>query len=143
MHVLKHTAFKAHVKTNSCLQLHGYLGGVHLAVLTAFICLAHPDASLTALVVHFFQTFAFWPWPKPVMVLGVFPILPDITKTLSFMPIQLPSSPNKFCHSNVTRSTFYRIKTEFLRGCNMTWVCFFLNNITLAYTCHHTLLLCQ
>ncbi|KAI9123098.1 hypothetical protein K1719_005987 [Acacia pycnantha] len=102
--------------------LFGYLGGVHLAVLAAFICQRHPDASLNALIMQFFQTFAFWPWPEPVMVYGgKFTTGTDVTKTRSLMPIQLPSSPHEFCHSNITRSTFYRIRTEFQRGHNMTW----------------------
>ncbi|XP_028760115.1 nuclear poly(A) polymerase 3 isoform X1 [Neltuma alba] len=100
----------------------GYLGGVHLAVLAAFICRRHPDASLNALIMHFFQTFAFWPWPKPVIVHeGIFPTITDVMETQSLMPMQLPSSPYEYCHSNITRSTFYRIRNEFLRGRNMTW----------------------
>ncbi|XP_028760117.1 nuclear poly(A) polymerase 3 isoform X2 [Neltuma alba] len=101
----------------------GYLGGVHLAVLAAFICRRHPDASLNALIMHFFQTFAFWPWPKPVIVHeGIFPTITDVMETQSLMPMQLPSSPYEYCHSNITRSTFYRIRNEFLRGRNMTWL---------------------
>ncbi|XP_054805161.1 nuclear poly(A) polymerase 3 isoform X2 [Prosopis cineraria] len=104
------------------VKLLGYLGGVHLAVLAAFICQRYPNASLNALIMHFFQTFAFWPWPKPVMVQeGMFPIVTDVMETRSLMPIQLPSSPYEYCHSNITRSTFYRIRDEFLRGCHMTW----------------------
>ncbi|RYR69414.1 hypothetical protein Ahy_A03g015961 [Arachis hypogaea] len=38
----------------------------------------------------------------------------------SFMPIFLSSSSYEFCHSNITKSTFNRIRTEFVRGCNMT-----------------------
>ncbi|CAN4094979.1 unnamed protein product [Withania somnifera] len=36
------------------------------------------------------------------------------------MPIQLPCSPYEFCHSNITRSTFNKIRTEFLRGHMLT-----------------------
>lgn len=117
------TTFMAHVKLNFCFQLLGYLGGVHLAVLAAFICRRHPDASLNALIMHFFQTFAYWPWPKPVTVPEqMFPVA-DAIEMRSFMPIQLPSSPYEFCHSNITKSTFWRIRVEFLRGHNMTKVC--------------------
>lgn len=119
------STFMACVKLNSCLQLLGYLGGIHLAVLAAFVCLRHPDASLNALVMHFFQTFAFWPWPTPVMLQeGMFPTVADAIETRSFMPIQLPSSPLEYCHTNITKSTFSRIRAEFLRGHNMTRVCF-------------------
>ncbi|KAK7246246.1 hypothetical protein RIF29_41108 [Crotalaria pallida] len=95
----------------------GYLGGIHLALLAAYVCQRYPDATLNALLTNFFRTFAFWPWPTPVMLTSV-----DVieTRPFSVMPILLPSSPYEYCHSNITKSTFYRIRTEFLRGHNMT-----------------------
>ncbi|KAJ1414324.1 Pol [Sesbania bispinosa] len=99
----------------------GYLGGVHLAVLAAYVCQRHPDATLNALIMNFFRTFAFWPWPTPVMLQeGMLPTAFDAIEPRSFMPIWLPSGPYEYCHSNITKSTFYRIRTEFLRGHNMT-----------------------
>ena len=107
------------------LQLLGYLGGVHLAVLAAYVCQRHPDATLNALIMNFFRTFAFWPWPTPVMLQEGMLLTPvDAMEMRSFMPILLPSSPYEYCHSNITKSTFYRIRTEFVRGHNMTRVCF-------------------
>ncbi|XLS84737.1 hypothetical protein HN51_034903 [Arachis hypogaea] len=48
--------------------------------------------------------FAFWSWTTPMMLQeGMF------LKQLE-----------KFCHSNITKSTFYRIRIEFVRGYNMT-----------------------
>lgn len=106
------------------LQLLGFLGGVHLAILAAFVCQKHPNASLNTLIVNFFQTFAFWPWPAPVILQdGMLPT-GDATETRSLMPIRLPCSPHEYCHSNITRSTFYRIRAEFLQGYAMTRVCF-------------------
>lgn len=106
------------------MQLLGFFGGVHLAILAAFICQRHPNASLAALLSIFFKTFAFWPWPTPVILLdGMMPpTIPSETRFL--MPIQLPCSPHEYCHSNITRSTFYRIRAEFLRGHAMTKVYF-------------------
>lgn len=98
------------------LQLFGYFGGVHLAVLSAFVCQRHPNASLSALMSIFFKTLAFWPWPTPVCLDGRLlpPMFPTDVRFL--MPIQLPCSPNQYCQCNITRSTFYRIRGEFVRG---------------------------
>ncbi|XP_062174361.1 nuclear poly(A) polymerase 3 isoform X3 [Alnus glutinosa] len=102
-------------------NLLGFLGGVHLAILAAFVCQKHPNASLNALIMNFFQTFAFWPWPAPVILQdGMLPTTGDATETRSLMPIRLPCSPHEYCHSNITRSTCYRIRAEFLQGYAMT-----------------------
>ncbi|KAE8703709.1 Nuclear poly(A) polymerase 3 [Hibiscus syriacus] len=61
-------------------NLNGFLGGIHLAILAAFVCQY---------------------------------------KRL-FIPIRLPFSPYEYCHSNITRSTFYKIRAEFLRGHSFT-----------------------
>ncbi|KAK7329590.1 hypothetical protein VNO77_23760 [Canavalia gladiata] len=99
----------------------GYLGGVHLAVLTAYVCQRHPDGSLNTLIMNFFRTFAFWPWPTPVMLQeGMLLTALDVIEPRSLMPIWLPSSPYEYCHSNITKSTFYRIRAELIRGHNMT-----------------------
>ncbi|GAV71686.1 PAP_RNA-bind domain-containing protein/PAP_central domain-containing protein, partial [Cephalotus follicularis] len=102
-------------------NLNGFLGGVHFAILVALLCQNHPNASLSVLIVNFFKTFAFWPWPTPVVLQeGMFPTTADPSETRSLMPIRLPCSPHEYCHSNITRSTFYKIRAEFLRGHNMT-----------------------
>lgn len=104
------------------LQLVGFFGGIHLAVLSAFICQKHPTASLSTLVSIFFKTFAFWPCPTPVVLHDGLtrPFIPS--EKLGFLPIQLPGSECDFCHSNITRSTFQKIRTEFLRGHVLTKV---------------------
>ncbi|KAJ8573958.1 hypothetical protein K7X08_010469 [Anisodus acutangulus] len=101
-------------------NLLGFFGGVHLAVLSAFICQRHPTASLSALIFIFFKTFALWPWPTPVVLQDgdAWPFIPAYK--VSWMPIQLPCSPYGFCHSNIVRSTFLKIKTEFRRGHMLT-----------------------
>ncbi|KAJ9555000.1 hypothetical protein OSB04_009614 [Centaurea solstitialis] len=97
-------------------NLFGLFGGVHLAVLAAFICQRTPGASLARLVSIFFRTFALWPWPMPVLLQqGMMPP-PHPPETRSLMPIQLPSSPHEYCHSNITASTFLKIRSEFRRG---------------------------
>ncbi|TYI38975.1 hypothetical protein ES332_A02G067200v1 [Gossypium tomentosum] len=102
-------------------NLNGFLGGIHLAILAAFVCQCDPHAGLSALILHFFKTFAFWPWPRPVELQDgtLHPTL-NPTETRLYMPIRLPFSPYEYCHSNITKSTFYKIRTEFLRGHNLT-----------------------
>ncbi|KAI3706896.1 hypothetical protein L6452_24951 [Arctium lappa] len=97
-------------------NLFGLFGGVHLAVLVAFICQRNPGVSLAALVSIFFKTFASWPWPMPVLLQQGMMRPPHPPETRSLMPIQLPSSPHEYCHSNITASTFMKIKNEFRRG---------------------------
>lgn len=113
------------IQVFSCwLQLLGFLGGVHLAILVAFVCQGNPNASLNALIMNFFETFALWPWPTPVILQDGLPAPGDAMETRSLMPIRLPCSPYEYCHSNITRSTYYKIRTEFLRGYTMSRVCF-------------------
>ena len=51
---------------SNCL---GYLGGFSWAVLVAKHCILNPaEGEPSMLVCKFFETFADWPWPKPVAV---------------------------------------------------------------------------
>nr|DAD38327.1 TPA_asm: hypothetical protein HUJ06_008968 [Nelumbo nucifera] len=98
-------------------NLLGFFGGIHLAILSAYVCQRHPNASLNTLISKFFETFALWRWPTPVVLQdGMMPLVGDVSETHFLMPIRLPCSPFEFCHSNITRSTFHRIVAEFLRG---------------------------
>ncbi|KAI5579476.1 hypothetical protein BDE02_08G091300 [Populus trichocarpa] len=102
-------------------NLNGFVGGVHLAVLAAFVCQNQPNASVIALISNFFSTYAMWPWPTPVMLQdGMSSNVEDVIETRFYMPIRLPCSPYEYCHSNVTKSTFTKIRAEFLRGHSMT-----------------------
>ncbi|XAR56973.1 Polynucleotide adenylyltransferase [Bertholletia excelsa] len=116
-------------------NLLGFFGGVHLTILAAFICQRHPNASLSVLIASFFRTFAFWPWPTPVILQdGLFPMPVHFTELRSLMPIRLPCRPREYCHSYITKSTFCRIRWEFHRGHTLTkdllrpdfdWACLF------------------
>ncbi|XLU48367.1 hypothetical protein S245_043181, partial [Arachis hypogaea] len=60
---------------------------------------------------------------KPTLVMlqeGMFLKQLENMKMRSFMSILLPSCPYEFCHSNITKSTFYHIRAEIVRGYNMT-----------------------
>ncbi|KAK7412865.1 hypothetical protein VNO78_04568 [Psophocarpus tetragonolobus] len=99
----------------------GYLGGIHMTVLAAYVFQRYRGATLNALIMIFFQTFAFWPWPTPVVLQeGMLLTIITAIQTRSLMPIILPSHPYEYCQSSITTSTFFRIKTEFLRAHNMT-----------------------
>ncbi|MCL7030998.1 hypothetical protein MKW94_023398 [Papaver nudicaule] len=98
-------------------NLVGFFGGIHLAVLTAFICRLFPNASGAALISKFFEIFAYWPWPTPVMLEDM---IPPMNAEHSLMPIQFPSGTHEYCRSNFTKSTFKKIRIEFLRGHTMT-----------------------
>ncbi|KAJ6350739.1 hypothetical protein OIU78_006802 [Salix suchowensis] len=102
-------------------RLNGFLGGVHLAILAAFVCQNQPDASVIALISNFFSTYAMWPWPTPVILQDGMPSnVEDVIETRLYMPIRLPCTPYEYCDSNVTKSTFNKIRVEFLRGHAMT-----------------------
>ncbi|KAL7175111.1 hypothetical protein ACSBR2_028838 [Camellia fascicularis] len=112
-----------------------FFGGVCLAILAAFICQRHPHVSLNGLISNFFKTFAFWDWRTPVILQdGMVPMTISASEIRSLMPIRLPCRPHECCHSNITKSTFYRIRTEFHRGHALTkdilrpdfgWACLF------------------
>ncbi|XP_010938209.1 nuclear poly(A) polymerase 3 isoform X1 [Elaeis guineensis] len=100
-------------------HLLGFFGGIHLAVLAAYVCQRHPNGSLNVLIAIFFDTFLHWPWPTPMILqdLSIPFKSPDLRL---LMPIMMPCWPFEFCNSNITRSTFRRIMEEFQRGFNMT-----------------------
>lgn len=107
------------------LQLFGYFGGVHLAILAAFVCQKNPHANLNVLMSSFFKTFSGWPWPTPVALEDGRLPTGGTRETRALMPIQLPCSPYGYCHSNITKSTFYRITTELTLGNALTRVLLF------------------
>ncbi|KAL0744257.1 hypothetical protein Bca4012_085770 [Brassica carinata] len=95
-------------------NLNGFLGGVHMAILAAFVCGYDTNATLSSLVASFFSTFAYWQWPTPVVLLR--DAYASAGSPPGLMPIQLPCGGRQYCNSNMTRSTFYKIMSEFLRG---------------------------
>jgi len=46
----------------------GYLGGVNLAILAAFICQRYPRKSPAFLILKFFSDLATWEWPAPIYI---------------------------------------------------------------------------
>ncbi|XP_037425156.1 nuclear poly(A) polymerase 3-like [Triticum dicoccoides] len=99
-------------------HLVGFFAGIHLAVLGAYVCRRHPNATANTLLCRFFEIFSHWPWPLPVSLHDQTPLWsPD---GCSLMPIVMPCYPPEFCASNVTKSTFNKIKEELWRGLSLT-----------------------
>lgn len=96
-------------------QLLGFFAGIHLAILAAYVCRRHPNASINTLLSLFFDIFVHWPWPLPVSLLDP-PVLCGGPDGCSLMPIMLPCIPPEFCSSSTTESTFRKIKEELRRG---------------------------
>ncbi|TVU37170.1 hypothetical protein EJB05_10471, partial [Eragrostis curvula] len=92
----------------------GFFAGIHLAILAAYVCQKYPNASVNGLFTVFFQTFAHWSWQVPVSLHD------QPTDCLHpegrLMPIVMPCTPPEFCISNMTISTFKKIRQELLRG---------------------------
>ncbi|XP_077231981.1 poly(A) polymerase 3 [Tasmannia lanceolata] len=103
-------------------NLFGFFGGIHLAILAAYVCQRHPNASISALISGFFETFYSWNWRKPVILQGVrLPMVREVSDGRGFMPIMMPCIPYGYCNSNITRGTSEKIMAEFRRGHRMTW----------------------
>ncbi|XP_020691562.1 nuclear poly(A) polymerase 3 [Dendrobium catenatum] len=100
-------------------NLLGFFGGIHLAILAAFVCQRYPNASISALITLFFETFSNWPWPKPVFLQDQ-SIPSKNPDERYFMPILMPCSPFDWCNSNITRGTFRKIMKEIKRGYDIT-----------------------
>ena len=96
-------------------QLLGFFAGIHLAILAAYVCRRHPNASINTLLSLFFDIFVHWPWPLPVSLLDP-PVPCRGPDGCSLMPIMLPCIPPEFCSSSTTESTFSKIKEELQRG---------------------------
>ncbi|CAN6169293.1 unnamed protein product [Urochloa humidicola] len=96
----------------------GFFAGIHLAILAAYVCRRYPNASVNGLLTVFFQTFAHWRWQVPVSLHD------EPTNSLHsegrLMPIVMPCTPPEFCVSNVTKSTFKKIREELTRGYALT-----------------------
>lgn len=96
-------------------HLLGFFAGIHLAILAAYVCRRHPNASINTLLSLFFDIFVHWPWPLPVSLLDP-PVPCRGPDGCSLMPIMLPCIPPEFCSSSTTESTFSKIKEELWRG---------------------------
>ena len=103
----------------------GYLGGVNLAILSAFICQRYPTRSAAYLILMFFHDLAKWPWPEPIYIntpsTGNRPNW-DPTKPQDHrdvMPIITPAYPTINSLRSATRSSRMRMMHEFKHAFNV------------------------
>jgi poly(A) polymerase len=95
----------------------GYLGGFSWAVLVAHACVHAPEAARedpSALLEHFFSTYARWKWPEPVALTEMArlhrPERRDLMPVLTLLPPVANSA------RNVSRSTLALLRDEWTRG---------------------------
>ncbi|KAK8899522.1 hypothetical protein M9Y10_001838 [Tritrichomonas musculus] len=103
-------------------NVYGYLGGVNLALLCAYICQRYPTAYPAMLVLMFFQDLCYHTWSEPIYIntpnTGPQPSWePDRREC---MPIITPAYPSMNSLKNATHSSKQRLTTEFKRGYHMT-----------------------
>ncbi|XP_055641826.1 poly(A) polymerase type 3-like [Toxorhynchites rutilus septentrionalis] len=103
----------------------GYLGGVSWAMMVAKVCQVNPNSSAATLVHKFFQLFANWEWPQPVLLkrpkvldLGfrVWNPTTNAQDRTHLMPIITPAYPEQNSTFNVSVSTRKVIMREIVRG---------------------------
>lgn len=104
-------------------NVYGYLGGVNLALLCAFICQRYPTALPSKLIAMFFQDMSTWPWPEPIYIntpnTGTQPSWDNSIGSLGrkdLMPVITPAYPAMNSLQYATRSSKQRMIREFTRG---------------------------
>lgn len=104
-------------------NVYGYLGGVNLALLCAYICQRYPTALPAMLALMFFQDLHTHSWTEPIYIntpnTGTqFPSWEFDRREV--MPIITPAYPSINSLSHATRSSKQRMTIEFKRGFKMT-----------------------
>ena len=105
----------------------GYLGGVNCNILVAFVCQLYPAASPSTLLTRFFQVYASWQWPKPVMLNKIQQNPPNMVGKdrivwsaeiypHHLMPILTPAYPSMNSTEKVTRHTLAIMQQEFAQS---------------------------
>jgi poly(A) polymerase len=105
----------------------GFLGGVNLAILAAFVCQKYPLATPAALLLAFFRVYARWPWPSPAHPVLLCPLPPPPhpaagTRPLppSLMTIMTPTFPAMNSAHNVGLPQLRRLQEELRRAESLT-----------------------
>ncbi|WNG45091.1 endonuclease [Archangium minus] len=96
----------------------GYLGGLSWAVMVAWVCTRAPreaSSSDSGLLAHFFETFASWPWPKPVTLTSE-TVHYQLGNRRDLLPVVAPTLPLRNTARNVSRSTLQVLRDELARA---------------------------
>ncbi|EPR78646.1 poly(A) polymerase [Spraguea lophii 42_110] len=106
-------------------HVYGYFGGVAYAITVARICQMYPNASSFMIVKYYFETFAKWKWPLPVILKEIedykynFKVWdPKAYPSDRFhkMPVITPAYPSMCSTHNVITSTQTRFLEELNRS---------------------------
>lgn len=106
----------------------GFPGGVAWAMLVARVCQMYPNANSATIVCRFYEVFASWNWPTPVLLK---PLQSDLSylrvwnpklytqDRLHRMPVITPAYPPMCSTHNITSSTQNIIMLELEKGRNI------------------------
>lgn len=103
----------------------GFPGGVAWAMLVARICQLYPNTVSAVIVEKFFQIYAQWNWPQPVLLKQIEdgPLQVRVWNPRLYphdrqhrMPVITPAYPSMCATHNITKSTKEIIMREFHRG---------------------------
>lgn len=96
-------------------NVHGYLGGVSWAILTAQVCQLYPNASASKILEKFFVLYQQWKWPSPVTLnepkknaelnLPIWNAKENYKDRQDLMPVLTPAYPCMNSTHNVSRPT--------------------------------------
>ena len=117
----------------------GFLGGINYAIMVAYVCIQNPliGQSPVALLERFFQTFAAWKWPDPIMIGPLQSERPSSCSVpmacwnpvinrrdrLHLMPIITPAYPAMNSAYNVDSPQLRRMTHEFTLAANWMMQC--------------------
>eukprot|EP01138_Halocafeteria_seosinensis_P015760 gb/GECG01016084.1/.p1 GENE.gb/GECG01016084.1/~~gb/GECG01016084.1/.p1 ORF type:complete len:955 (+),score=173.64 gb/GECG01016084.1/:1-2865(+) len=104
----------------------GFLGGVNIAIMSAYICQLYPRLSAAGVLLRFFHIFSERAWPQPVLLctpyedpelqLEIWDPRKPHKHARDVMPIITPAYPCANSAYNVSRSTLAVMQREFIRG---------------------------
>lgn len=112
----------------------GYLGGVNLAILSAWACQLYPAAAPAVVMTQMFRMLSEWPWPRSIMLCEpyqnamlsqtVWDPVTDRNQRRATMPIITPAYPAANSTFNVGWSNLAVMHREFCRArdiCIAAW----------------------
>jgi poly(A) polymerase len=100
----------------------GYLGGVNVNILVAFVCQLYPKASPSKLLASFFKVMKTWGWPNPVHLVKPFDagltleVWQPISNAWHVMPIITPAYPGMNSSVSVNAQSLAVMVSELTRG---------------------------